>query len=98
VNRAAEARGAEARADGDLENVSERFDAVVAVLQELDIDRLWEATTTQQRRVLIDEPDEGVSIFPDHREVAVHGVPRLNALLSEAGLGVSQNAGVGGGT
>ncbi|MBK5287203.1 MAG: hypothetical protein JJE46_01930 [Acidimicrobiia bacterium] len=94
----AEAQLAEAKADDELEDLSERFEAVVAVLQELDVDRVWEAATEQQRRVLIDELVEGVSIFPDHLEVAVHGVPRLNVLLSEVGLAQSQNAGVGGGT
>lgn len=78
--------------------VSERFEAVLAILQELDLDRVWDAATEQERRVLVDELLAGVTIFPDHLEVTVHGVPRLNVLLSEVGLAQSQNAGVGGGT
>jgi hypothetical protein len=99
VDRDAEARVAEAQSDAELEGLIERFDAVVsAVLQELDLDRVWAAATDQARGVLIDELLDGVAIFPDHLEVTVHGAPRLNVLLSEVGLGVSQNAGVGGGT
>ena len=40
--------------------------------------------------MLIDELVEGVAIFPDHLEVTVHGVPKLNVLLSEVGLAQSQ--------
>ena len=57
--------------------------------QELDLDRVWEAATEQQRQVLIDELLERVAIFPDHLEVTVHGAPRLNVLLGEVRLGVS---------
>lgn len=36
-------------------------------------------------------------IYPDRLEVAVHGVPRLDALHSEVGFAQAQKAGVGGG-
>jgi site-specific DNA recombinase len=76
-----------------------RFEEVLTVLRDLDLDRVWEAATDQERRVLIEELVESVAIFPDHLEVQVHGAPRLNVLLSEVGLvDKSGFAGVGGGT
>lgn len=78
------------------DELAERFDQVVSVLGELDLPTVWEAATEQERRVLIEELVDHVAVFPDHLEVAVHGAPRLNVLLSEVGLAESQNSGVGG--
>ncbi len=80
------------------QGVAERFEAVLQVLAALDIEMLWSAAEDKERRVLVDELLEGVSVFPDHLEVAVVGVPRLNVTLGEVGLKESQNVGVGGGT
>ena len=57
------------------------------------------AVTDQERRVLIEELLEAVTVYPDHLEVAVHGAPTINVLLGEVGL-VDQSdfARVGGGT
>jgi len=59
---------------------------------------VWVAASDQERRVLIDELLDRIIVFPDHLEVVVHGVPKVNVLLSEVGLAESQNARVGGGT
>jgi hypothetical protein len=60
---------------------------------------VWEAATDQERRVLIEELLEAVTVFPDHLEVAVHGAPTINVLLSEVGLADQSGiARVGGGT
>ena len=69
------------------------------VLREMDVDELWEEASEQERRVLVEELLEAVSIFPDHLEVTVAGVPRLNVTLEEVGLKarVWQFVGVGGG-
>ena len=90
----AEASKSTEQADG----VAERFEEVLRVLAALDIELLWRAAEDKERRVLVDELLEGVSVFPDHLEVAVVGVPRLNVRLGEVGLRESQNVGVGGGT
>ena len=44
----------------------------------------------------IDELLDRIIVYPDHLEVVVHGVPKLNVLLSEVGLAESQNERVGG--
>lgn len=86
------------RVEEQLDDVAQRFEQVAQVLKELDLDQLWEAATDQERRVLLEELLDGVTVHPDHLEVTVHGAPRLNVLLSEVGLGESQISGVGGGT
>jgi len=60
------------------------------------IETVWEAAEFKERRVLVEELVEFVAFFPDHLEVKVAGVPRLNVLLGEVGLEESANAGVGG--
>jgi site-specific DNA recombinase len=68
------------------DDLARRFEDVLATLQHLDFDRVWEAATDQERRILIEELLEAVTVFPDHLEVAVHGAPTINVLLSEVGL------------
>jgi site-specific DNA recombinase len=77
--------------------LADQFENVLAVLQNLDLDRVWEAATDQERRVLIEELLEAVTVYPDHLEVTVHGATKLNVLLSEVGLMEQSGiAGVGG--
>jgi hypothetical protein len=81
------------------DDLARRFEDVLATLQHLDFDRVWEAATDQERRVLIEELLEAVTVFADHLEVAVHGAPTVNVLLGEVGLtDQSGIARVGGGT
>lgn len=87
--RAIEERSEE-RAKSDLER---RFDEVV--LKNLDIDKVWESAEEVEKRVLIEELLEWVTIFPDHLEVTVVGAPALNVLYSEVGLMGSDFVGVG---
>lgn len=77
-----------------------RFAAAARTLAEMDIDRLWEAATEDERRVLVQELVREVRVFPDHLEVTVEGAPKLNVTLEEVGLKTSQlhSCGVGGGT
>ena len=64
----------------------------------MDVDRLWAEATDVERRVLVEELLESVAMYPDHLEVTVSGVPRLNVTLEEVGLtGGWQFCGVGGG-
>lgn len=81
------------------DELGRRFESVLATFEQLDFERVWEAATDQERRVLIEELLEAVTVYPDHLEVAVHGAPKINVLLGEVGL-VDQSvfAGVGGGT
>lgn len=68
------------------------------MLQDLDLDRVWQAATEEERRVIVDELVETVAVFPDHLEVTIAGAPRLNVRFSEVGLKESRTVGVGGGT
>jgi hypothetical protein len=51
-----------------------------------------------ERRVLIEELIEWVSVFRDHPEVTVSGAPPLNVRSCEVGLKESGFVRVGGGT
>jgi len=97
---AAQAAAGEEEAQDDQDGtLAARFEEVAALLGELDVERFWEAATQAERRVLIEELVESVAFFPDHLEIVVAGVPKLNVLLSEVGLKEkSQTVGVGGGT
>ncbi|HEX3842644.1 MAG TPA: recombinase family protein [Acidimicrobiales bacterium] len=90
--------GREEQADSERDGLALRFEQVVSVLSTLDIDQVWVEATDLERRVLLDELMDRVTIFPDHIEVTVAGSPVLNVLFEEVGLAPSQNAGVGGGT
>jgi hypothetical protein len=90
----ASAESEEATARSELD---EHFERVAAALRDLDVDRVWEAATDQERRVLIEELLEWVTIFPDHLEVTVVGAPPLAVAFGEVGLKESENVGVGGG-
>jgi site-specific DNA recombinase len=79
--------------------VSRRFDEVLGILRELNVDEIWAEATDQERRVLVEELLDVLAIFPDHLEVTVKGAPRLNVTLDEVGLKGQwwQFVGVGGG-
>ena len=68
------------------DELGRRFESVLATFEQLDFERVWEAATDQERRVLIEELLEAVTVYPDHLEVAVHGAPTINVLLGEVGL------------
>jgi len=78
--------------------VAAKFEEVARILREMDVDRLWAEATDQERRILVEELLESVAMYPDHLEITVSGVPRLNVTLEEVGLsGGWQFCGVGGG-
>jgi hypothetical protein len=77
------------------DDLSQRFEAVVTLLQSLDLASLWAAADEGERRVLVDELVESVTVWEDHLSVVVAGAPALNVTLEEVGL-KSQNVGVGG--
>jgi site-specific DNA recombinase len=96
VRREREEREAE---HARLSDVAARFEEVARILREMDVGRLWEEATDDERRVLVEELLDAVAMYPDHLEVTVKGAPRLNVTLKEAGLGPGgwQFCGVGGG-
>ncbi len=57
------------------DDVDRHFVDVAAVLASLDVDSTWEAATELERRVLIDEFLEEISVLPDYLDVKVHGAP-----------------------
>ena len=80
------------------DDVSRRFEEVARVLENLDIDRAWAAATESERRILIEELVENVTVLPDHLEVTVSGAPRLHVLYQEVGLKETYFSGAGGGS
>lgn len=65
----------------------------------MDLDQLWAEATDLERGVIVGELLESVAMYPDHLEVTVSGVPKLNVTLEEVGLtGGWQFFGVGGAT
>ena len=84
----------EARSD----DVAQHFDAVAQLLATLDVDKTWRAATDVERRVLIDEFIEEITVLPDYLDVKVHGAPPVHVLYQEVGLKESGFDRVGGGT
>jgi hypothetical protein len=56
-------------ADFERDELAQRFDQVVELLQELGIDQVWAVATFRARKVLVEELVEAVTNFPDHLEV-----------------------------
>jgi len=79
------------------DDVRRRFEEVAQVLADLDIERSWAAATEMERRILIEELVESVTVLSDHLEVNVSGAPRLHVLYQEVGLKESVFDRVGGG-
>jgi hypothetical protein len=75
-----------------------RFEEVARILTDLDIDTVWKSADDQERRILIEELLEWLTVFPNHLEVKVTATPPLNVLFSEVGLMGSDFDGVGGPT
>ena len=89
-----DARCEAARSD----DVAQHFDAVARMLASLDIDKTWKAATGVERRVLIDEFIEEISVLPDYLDVKVNGAPSVHVLYQEVGLKESGFDRVGRGT
>lgn len=87
--------GHEERLKSDLEM---RFEEVARILADLDIEELWAEANERERRILVENLVEWIKVFPDHLEVKVVGSPQINVMLSEVGLKVPENVGVGGPT
>ena len=66
------------------------------MLATLDIDKTWKAATEVERRVLMDEFIEEISVLPDYLDVKVHGAPSVHVLYQDIGLKESGFDRVGG--
>jgi hypothetical protein len=64
--------------------VAAKFEGVAR--RKMYVERLWVGATELERRVIVEELLECVARYPDHLEVTVSGVPRLNGALEEVGL------------
>ena len=80
------------------DDVAQHFDDVAQLLATLDVDKTWKAATDVERRVLIDEFIEEITVLPDYLDVKVHGAPPVHVLYQEVGLKESGFDRVGGGT
>jgi hypothetical protein len=70
----------------ERDELSDRFEEVAALLATLDIDAVWDATTTAERRVLVEDLVDSVLIHPDRLVVQISGAPPLLVTLAEVGL------------
>ena len=80
------------------DDVAQHFEDVARLLATLEVDKTWKAATEVERRVLIDEFIEEITVLPDYLEVKVHGAPAVHVLYQEVGLKESGFDRVGGGT
>lgn len=79
-------------------DLAARFEEVLQVLEELNIADLWPYATDTERRTLLDELVQHVTVHPDRLTVHLHGAPPLNVAFSEVGLKDSDLSRVGGPT
>ena len=98
IEAARERAGEEFLESRGVSELEQRFEQDLEQLRGPDIDVFWAAATDEERRVLVHELLEAVTVFPDHLEVNLHGAPVLNVLLGEVGLKVPEIVGVGGPT
>jgi hypothetical protein len=59
------------------------------------MDEVWAEADERERRIFVENFLEWIKVFPDHLEVKVVGSPTINVLMSEVGLKVPENVGVG---
>lgn len=90
-----EAIAAEALEQTDL---NARFEEVLRVLEDLNLADLWPHATDTEKRTLLDELLQQITIHPDRLTVQFHGAPPLNVAFTEVGLKDSELSRVGGGT
>ncbi len=68
------------------DELAARFSEVEQLLAQIDVKAVWEAGTPAERRILVEELIDAVTVFPDHLEVHVAGAPPLIVTLAEVGL------------
>lgn len=98
IRAATEQARQEAGAKRQATELEAKFEQVAKILETLDVDLIWKAATDQERKILIDNFVESITVFPEHFEITIAGSPPLIVLPGEVGLKHSENVGVGGGT
>jgi len=86
----------EAARKSESDDLLEQFETVAALLETIDLNALWDEATDTERRVLLDELLQDVTIQPDGLVVNIHGAPPLRVDFAEVGLKDSQIDRVGG--
>lgn len=66
--------------------LADQFELVAARLRNLDIDKVWDYANERERRTLVNQAIEAVTLFPDRVVVTLTGALPITVLLSEAGL------------
>jgi len=64
----------------------DKFDEVAVLLGDMDVDQIWNAATSEERKTLIEDLVDSVCIFPDQLTVQVAGAPPILVTLDEVGL------------
>lgn len=80
------------------DDLTVKVEKLTQLLDEIDVQALWNAATETERRTLLDELLASVTVLPDRLVVEVHGAPPLAVAYPEVGLKDSGLSGVGGGT
>jgi len=62
------------------DDIAHGFDAVARLLATLDVDKTWRVATEVERRVLIDEFIEEITVLPDYLDVKVNRAPPVHVL------------------
>jgi hypothetical protein len=68
------------------EQAADKFEHVAALLNDMDLDALWEEASLAERKILIEDLVDSVNIFPDRLTVQVAGAPPILVTLQEVGL------------
>jgi hypothetical protein len=87
--------------DGERDSVRarlEEFEPWLAAIADVDFAQAWEAATEKERRVIVDELVESVTVHSGRLKVKVANAPAITVLFGEVGLRDSESVGVGGGT
>jgi hypothetical protein len=68
------------------EEAVDKFDEVAALLDAMDVERIWDAATVSERRTLVEDLVDSVCLYPDRITVQVAGAPPFTVALDEVGL------------
>ncbi len=69
-----------------MDDAADKFEDVAALLNDMNLDALWEEASLAERKVFIEDLVDSVNIFPDRLTVQVAGAPPFLVTLQEVGL------------
>ncbi len=82
----------------ERDRAAESSETLVHTVASLDLETAWEAASTYERRILVDELVENVTVGPEWFSVTLYGSPPVRTRYGEVGLKDSDPVGVGGAT